>query len=213
MPLPAALLPAIIGAGGSLISSALNVREAGKTRAFQERLSSTAHQREVNDLLAAGLNPVLSAHGSGASTPSGAQGRVEDIGEGAARGIASALAIKQAKASIDLTEAQAAAVNAAGQLSNAQAGDIVSSGRAGRYDLIRQQVSSGELSLAQQRELLPLVLEQAKAELSSARSAALLQKLSVPGAFNEAEFQQLLGTGGRWISLFGELMRTLKGRR
>lgn len=50
--------------------NSFNAESAQKQMDFQERMSSTSHQREVADLISAGLNPVLSAN-NGASTPQG----------------------------------------------------------------------------------------------------------------------------------------------
>lgn len=61
-------------------ANALQISEAEKNREFQERMRNTAHQAEVKDLLAAGLNPILSAGGSGAVSPSGSVPTVYSTG-------------------------------------------------------------------------------------------------------------------------------------
>lgn len=66
-----------------------NSAEALANREWQERMSSTAYQRAVEDMRKAGLNPILAFANGGASTPGGSAGTIS----GASMGLASSSAL------------------------------------------------------------------------------------------------------------------------
>jgi len=198
--------PALIAGGAALVSTALGVREARKNREWQERMSNTAHQREVKDMMAAGINPVMSARGGGASTPPGAMADFSEL----PRAAGTALALKQAEANIELTKAQAA-------LTRTQQGDIITTAASGRYRDISARANLLELDYTQRVELFQTVKKQAEAQLaltqSSARAGnarAALDELDKARAMNAAQLEEWLKGGSPGVRLFLDVLRTLR---
>lgn len=116
-----------IGAGvgliGGLLSNRSSARQAAKQMEFQERMSSTAHQRQVADMRAAGLNPILSA-GKGAATPSGAMAMQANVAEPAISGAKAARGmyydLEQARENVENTGEDTILKRKSGFLQDAQ---------------------------------------------------------------------------------------------
>jgi len=95
---------------------------------FQERMASTQHQREVNDLKLAGLNPILSAGGPGAAAPSGGPAPnvlTSPVGDGRiSTAHYSAKQSQLAEKQLGLVEAQIASAKADARLKDSSAGKV-----------------------------------------------------------------------------------------
>lgn len=90
-----------------------NKSEAAKNRAFQERMSSTSYQRGMDDMTAAGLNPMLAFMQGGSTTPTGSSAQAVTAqmqntvdGDVIEKGANSAMSYRKLKHEIGILEGQ-----------------------------------------------------------------------------------------------------------
>ena len=110
-------------------TTSANMAESQRNREFQERLSNTAYQRQVEDMKSAGLNPMLAyVKGGGASSPAGSTGQAVN---------AQYTSPIQGAASYRLTSAQAAKTEAEKPKVEAETSNIIK-----MSDKIDQEISN-----------------------------------------------------------------------
>lgn len=117
---------ALVSGGASLLGGIFannSAKKAAKRQEqFQERMANTAHQREVIDLKAAGLNPMLSALKNGSATPQGSSYQPQEVVTPALNSAKTAMDTRNARAQYDLLNSQTVANDATAAKATADAG-------------------------------------------------------------------------------------------
>lgn len=227
------LVGGVLGHSAQSNANKTNIRLAREQREWDKEMSSTAWQRAVQDMKAAGINPMLAVSQGPASTPSTSAATVipEDA---AARGVTSAgskamlaLQAKQLESNIKLTDANAYKATQEGNTAAVTAKNA----KDRQYwemeklqEEILEVMSRFKLADSQREQieaLIPLLAEAqragidlTKAQTNSAAVAKQLAELQVPEAEVTAEwFRSAMGGGGRITNALKDILQVIKMMR
>lgn len=228
---------ALIGLGGDLLSGIFgssatkkankaNIQLQRENQAWLKEMSGTAYQRSTQDMLAAGLNPMLGFTQGGASTPGSSAATVEpNMAMSRATSSAAMKAMQVAQLELTTQQARKAAAEADYTKAHTAANIPELENRAfletRRMDTeinemsarIAQMQSQGELTdeqarkarqeIIQLKEMLPYIKEASAIDTE-------LKKYQVPSAKAESELWTVAGAEGKAMGLAGKALELFK---
>lgn len=159
MPALESLLAGAAQVAGNVVSNQMSSWQSDHIMDRQLEAANTAHQRQVKDLRAAGLNPILSAGDSGASGLNGSMPTVSDFGNTAREAVNSGLAIATAKENLSNTEMDTNLKKDQGSNLAAERVNIRK-----QTEIMSQQLQNQKYQNELLRETLPSMIKEAKAK-------------------------------------------------
>lgn len=199
----------LLAAGGQLMGGILqnqaNARQAARQMEFQRDMSSTAHFREVQDLKAAGLNPILSGTGGmGAATGAGAAAQMVDpVGNA----VGSALAARKQDGELKLMDAQVVATDQSA--ATAQSQEQLNEAQKSRAEAETRNLGASEALIKQQAKTEKHRTESERMNSIINRHESVVRGSSAAAAAREAQIDK--STAGGVLGWINRGVRAMKG--
>jgi hypothetical protein len=229
----ASLVGGLISRKGQATANSTNMKLQENQQEWEKQMSDTAIQRRVADYKAAGLNPML-AYSSEASTPNVSAAHVENVNtglDGVVRDANSAFSQSAQRQAIeqqivnmkaDTMKKQADTALTEEQTRKTAYETAITANSAGNTYLLTQQLNLQtqkiraeiesimqnqklqDISIEQQRQLTPLILEYQRLTNQAAQ-------LGIPEKQAGADFWKEAGDKGKMIAPAKDLLQILKG--
>jgi hypothetical protein len=194
---------------GGAAANVSREQQSSRQMQFQERMSSTAYQRAMQDMREAGLNPMLAAKVGPASSPVGAMANIQDIGTPAAQAATSAYQASTQRdvgeSQVELNKEQQVVARQTGQkiaqetLNARTQGDVI----AQSVRLLKAQIEQVGQQTALSRENVKLIVEQIK----KTKADVIMMNID---AKNMAYIDDLAAAGNTVMQFLSLIIRALK---